>query len=64
MIESKGSTVYRMNLVEAWQNHEKNPRSSRTFFQAIHIFMPTGAAARVYSKAIGWACSCSFCTIL
>ena len=56
MIESKGSTVYRMNLVEAWQNHEKNPRSSRTFFQAIHIFMPTGAAAGVvYSKAIGWA---------
>ena len=53
MIESKGSTVYRMNLVEAWQNHEKNPRSSRTFFQAIHIFMPTGAAARFYSKAIG-----------
>ena len=34
----------------------KIPEAAVLFFQAIHIFMPTGAAAGVvYSKAIGWA---------
>ena len=43
MIESKGNTVHRMNLVEAsWRNHEKNPRSSHTFFSSHSHFYAQG----------------------